>query len=67
MEFTLKDEYIELIKLLKVCGVAATGGTAKIMVNEGSVLVDGNVETRKRRKIYAGSSVHCGDIVIDVR
>ncbi|MBN2417438.1 RNA-binding S4 domain-containing protein [bacterium] len=67
MVFTLTDNYIELIKLLKVCGIAATGGTAKIMVEQGMVSVDGIVETRKRRKIYSGSSITCGDLVIDVR
>ncbi len=57
-EFNLKgDEFIELIKLLKVTGMCGSGGTAKMMVAQGSVRVDGNVELRKRCKIRPGQVV----------
>ena len=57
--FTLRpeDEYIELIKLLKLKQIAQTGGHAKIMVEEGTVVVDGVVEYRKRNKLRAGAVV----------
>lgn len=57
-EFNLQgDEFIELTKLLKVTGMCASGGTAKMMVAQGSVRVDGQVELRKRCKIRPGQIV----------
>lgn len=56
-EFELRGEYIELIKLLKVTGVCATGGQAKAAVEENSVRVDGTVETRKKCKIRKGQKI----------
>lgn len=58
-QFTLRpeDEYIHLIKLLKLKGIAQTGGHAKIMVEEGLVVVDGVVEYRKRNKLRPGAVV----------
>ena len=57
MKFELKNEHIELIKLLKVTGLCATGGMAKVVTEEGLVKVDGVVEYRKRRKINKGQQV----------
>lgn len=66
MEFELKEdsEYIELIKLLKATQTAESGAQAKQMVEEGSVLVDGQVEYRKRAKIKRGSTVDVFDTKI---
>jgi ribosome-associated protein len=55
--FTLNSEYIELDKLLKLLSIAPSGGTAKMMVAEGMVSVDGELETRKTRKLRAGCVV----------
>ena len=51
--FTLRpdDEFIELIKLLKLKNIAQSGGHAKMMVEEGSVKVNGELEFRKRKKL----------------
>lgn len=57
MEFKLDNEYIELIKLLKACGIAETGGMAKQMVEEGLVKCNGMVEDRKRLKVKKGDLV----------
>ena len=57
MEFKLEDDYIELIKLLKVMDLCPTGGMAKHLIEEGRVFVDGEVELRKRRKIRPGMIV----------
>lgn len=51
---------IELAKLLKYEGLAQTGGEAKILITEGHVRVNGEVETRKGKKIYAGDVVRVG-------
>jgi len=57
-EFYLKDnEFIELNNLLKVMGLCESGGMAKILISEGRVKVDGNVELRKRCKIRKGQAV----------
>jgi len=66
--FNLKstDEYIELNKLLKVMGVAQTGGHAKLMIDDGVVKVNTEVESRKRKKLRAGDIVECDGSVIKV-
>lgn len=57
--FTLRpdDEFIELIKLLKLKQIAQTGGHAKMIVEEGLVKVNGVQEFRKRNKLRAGDVV----------
>ena len=59
--FVITDEYIELNKLLKASGMCETGGQAKMIVEDGLVFVDGETETRKRRKIKDGMVVQYGD------
>ena len=67
MKFELEDEYIELFKLLKVLDLVDTGAQAKMIVADGYVTRNGEVETRKRAKIIAGDSlVVGGDVSIDV-
>jgi ribosome-associated protein len=56
-EFILKSEYIELVKLLKLLGIAETGGHAKMMIEAGEVLLNGNPEFRKRAKLRANDEV----------
>lgn len=51
IQFKLEGEYIELIQLLKATGLAQTGGHAKMIVDEGLVLRNGTIETRKRAKL----------------
>jgi len=55
--FKIKDEYIELIQLLKATGIAQTGGHAKMLVDEELVLRNGVVETRKRAKLLPGDII----------
>lgn len=59
LEYKLKEEYIELIKLLKLTRIAATGGHAKILVEEGRVQLNGKTEYRKRAKLRADDTVSC--------
>ena len=57
-EFDLEGgEYVELNSLLKLTGLCSSGGIAKMMIAEGNVLVDGQVELRKRCKIRSGQQV----------
>jgi len=55
----IRDSYIELYKILKRENMAASGGEAKFMISEGLVLVNGEVELRKRRKTVVGDVVEC--------
>jgi ribosome-associated protein len=53
-----KDEqYITLQSLLQVGGVISTGGMAKIFLLENEVLVNGEKEDRRGRKLYSGDKV----------
>jgi len=55
--FAIDGEYIELNKLLKASGLVATGGQAKMVISDGLVRVDGQVEMRLRCKIRPGQTV----------
>jgi ribosome-associated protein len=57
-EFELKSEYIELIRLLKALTWVPSGGIAKMVVEDGLVTVNGELESRKRRKLVKGDVVH---------
>ena len=51
------DEYIKLDQFLKLAQIAHTGGAAKAMILAGEVTVNGQVETRRGRKLRAGDVV----------
>ena len=53
----LDHQPVELYKILKFEGVADSGAAAKFTIAEGLVLVNGEIETRKRRKIVAGDII----------
>lgn len=64
LQFDLTSEYIELCNLLKLVGLADSGGRGKTMVAEGLVKVDGVVESRKTAKIRTGQIVAVGSQTI---
>lgn len=59
-------EFIELIKLLKFAQVAQTGGHAKILIEDGLIYVNNEVEYRKRRKLRADDVVSFEDTTIKI-
>lgn len=59
-EVEINQEPVELYKILKFEGVVASGGEAKLMIDEGLVRVNGEVETRKRKKIFSGDTIEFG-------
>lgn len=65
-EFKLKEEYIELIRLLKYMRLAESGGHAKIMVEEGQVKLNGEVEHRKRAKLREGDVVETEGVQVKI-
>jgi len=59
------EESIRLDQLLKVSGLAQTGGHAKMAIQGGEVLVNGEVETRRRRKLFTGDKIEFnGEVVV---
>lgn len=65
-QFKIEGEYIELIGLLKAIGIAQTGGHAKMIVEDGVVIRNGEVETRKRAKLIAGDTIQIEDLTIEL-
>ena len=63
MKFELKEDYIELFKLIKVLDLVDTGAQAKMIVADGYVKRNGETELRKRAKIVAGEKLSVGDDV----
>lgn len=57
IEFELRQDFIPLDDLLKATGLASSGGTAKAMIAEGKVRLDGEVELQKARKVFAGQLI----------
>jgi ribosome-associated protein len=68
IKFTLEPDrdYVELNQLLKLVGLASSGGMGKAMVASGIVRVNANVELRKTCKIIAGTIVQIEDHEIHV-
>ena len=56
-QVVINREPVELYKLLKFEGLAASGGEAKFLIAQGQVTVNGEVELRKRKKLMAGDIV----------
>ena len=61
-----KTPIIKLDQFLKWQGLAATGGEAKVMVQSGKVQVNGDVETRRGRKLVNGDRVTMGETTLVV-
>lgn len=65
-EVALRGEFVELNKLLKFENVVMSGGEAKQVISAGLVSVDGEVETRVRRKLVAGSVVRIAELELTI-
>lgn len=60
----LRDEFIKLGQALKAAGLVGSGVDAKYLIQEGLVLVNGNIETQRGKKLVAGDVVEFdGDII----
>lgn len=53
----LRDEYIKLGQALKAAGLVPSGLDAKIVIQDGLVLVNGEVEVQRGKKLHAGDVV----------
>lgn len=56
-EIKIDDEFIKLGQLLKLAGMVDSGATAKIVINDGQVKVNDEVDLRRGRKVYKGDIV----------
>jgi len=67
--FELKEdqEYIQLNNLLQYLSVAQTGGHAKILIQNEEVLLNEEVETRIRKKIFSGDVIQLENTIIRVK
>ena len=53
----ISSEPVELFKILKFEGLTTTGGEAKLLIGDGQVTVNGETETRRRRKMVDGDVI----------
>ena len=51
------NKNIELNAFLSINGAVATGGKVKLIIREGSIKVNGEIETRNKRKLHKGDLV----------
>jgi len=57
IEFKVEGDYIPMIQLLKATNLVETGGEAQIVVAEGEIKYNGEVDYRKRLKVKKGDLV----------
>lgn len=65
MEIKIKEEFIKLDQLLKFSNLVESGGEAKIVINDGMVKVNGEIELRRGKKIRKNDVVEFnGELVV---
>ena len=66
-EVEISEEPTELYKILKFENMVGSGGEAKFVISEGQVVVNGKVETKKRKKIFSGDVIEFGKEIIRIQ
>lgn len=61
-----EGKQLRLDQFLKLCGVAETGGQAKLLIQGGEILLNGEVETRRRKKLSISDVIQIDDVVLPV-
>lgn len=64
---SIHTEFIKLEALFKLAGITMTGGEAKLLIQEGGVLVNGTPCTMRGKKIRAGDTVSLGDLELTIQ
>lgn len=67
MVFNLKDEFITLAQLLKACDIVYSGGEAKAYLADMEVLVNGEQENRRGKKLRSGDIVETNGVRIEIQ
>lgn len=62
----LKDDFIKLGQALKVANLVQDGVEAKYVIQDGLVKVNGEIETRRGRKLYGGDIINFGENEIKI-
>jgi ribosome-associated protein len=65
-EVQIRGDTIRLGQLLKLAGVASSGGDARELLASGDVLVNGEVEERRGRQLHPGDTVTIGELSLRV-
>ncbi len=65
-QIQIDTEFIRLDSLLKLSGGAVTGGQAKVVIQSGQVLVNGEVCTMRGKKMRPGDTAQIGELLIEV-
>lgn len=63
----IKDECIKLGQAMKLAGMVGSGTDAKLLIQDGQVSVNGEVETRRGRKLYGGDIFSCQGKTVQIR
>ena len=65
MEIEIRDEYIKLGQAMKLAGLVSSGIEAKVVIQDGQVKVNGEVDIRRGKKLYSGDNFeYNGELVI---
>lgn len=64
---TISTEFIKLDALLKYAGLVNSGGEAKTLIQEGDVLVNGEVCTMRGKKLRPGNTVTLGEETVSIQ
>ena len=67
MELEIRDEYIKLGQALKLAGLVSSGVDAKFVIQDGQVKVNGEVDTRRGKKLYSGDNFEFNGQVVTVK
>lgn len=62
----IHDEFIKLDSLMKFSGLCATGGEAKLLIQSGQVIVNGEVCTMRGKKMRDGDTAEYNDRIVEV-
>lgn len=64
--FKLTQEYIHLNQLMKIMGWAMSGGEANLIIDEGLIKVNDEIELRRRNKLYKGYKITYGNQIVEI-
>jgi ribosome-associated protein len=62
----IRDDTIRLGQVLKLAGLASSGGEARAMIEQGDVTVNGEPESRRGRQLHRGDVVAVGDAAVRI-
>ncbi len=67
MEIEIRDEYIKLGQAMKLAGLVSSGIEAKIVIQDGQVKVNEEVEIRRGKKLYSGDNFEYNGELVTVK